>query len=216
MTENHGRYPGYDVLDKRHTMSWDEPTRRAIDRRLAVPREPRFFSAAEWRTLDALCRRILPQPNDRPPVPVAALLDASLVANETQGFRVDPLPHDREAWKRGLAAFDAEARHGFGARFDELTPDIQDDLLGRAQNGDLHDPAWGAMPAQMFFEKRVLVDIPAMYYAHPTSWNEIGFGGPASPRGYVRMELNRRDPWEPMEVKPGREAEARDVNRNVG
>jgi hypothetical protein len=24
----------------------------------------------------------------------------------------------------------------------------------------------------------------------------VGFGGPASPRGYVRLGLNQRDPWE--------------------
>ena len=40
----------------------------------------------------------------------------------------------------------------------------------------------------------------------PTAWNEIGFGGPASPRGYVRMGLDRRDPWEAVEATPGEEA----------
>jgi hypothetical protein len=39
------RYPGYDVLAKRWTESWNETTRQVIDQRLAVPREPRFFSA---------------------------------------------------------------------------------------------------------------------------------------------------------------------------
>ena len=56
------RYPGYDVLAKRWTQSWNEPTRQVIDRRLAVPREPRFFSPTEWQTLDAVCDRIMPQP----------------------------------------------------------------------------------------------------------------------------------------------------------
>ena len=46
----------------------------------------------------------------------------------------------------------------------------------------------------------------------PTAWNEIGFGGPASPRGYVRMDFDRRDPWEAAEAKPGAEAEARKAN----
>ena len=54
------------------------------------------------------------------------------------------------------------------------------------------------------------------YYAHPTAWNEIGFGGPASPRGYVRMGFDRRDPWEAAEAKPGDEAAARRENRRVG
>jgi hypothetical protein len=40
------------------------------------------------------------------------------------------------------------------------------------------------------------MDLCGAYYSHPFAWNEIGFGGPASPRGYVRMDFNRRDPWE--------------------
>ncbi|MBW4092296.1 MAG: gluconate 2-dehydrogenase subunit 3 family protein [Proteobacteria bacterium] len=210
------RFPGYDVANKRDTLSWDAVTRTAINRRLAVPHEPRFLAPPQWRTLDALCRRILPQPADRPPIPLAALLDATLCAGGTQGFRVHPLPHDPDAWKHGLDALDAEAREQFGAAFCELAEDTQDSLLVQAQNGKLHNPAWDPMTAQLFFEKRILVDIPAMYYSHPTAWNEIGFGGPASPRGYVRMELNRRDPWEAVERKPGHEAEARLQNRHVG
>ena len=38
------RYPGYDVLAKRNTPSWNRKTREVIDRRLAVPHTPRFFT----------------------------------------------------------------------------------------------------------------------------------------------------------------------------
>jgi hypothetical protein len=27
----------------------------------------------------------------------------------------------------------------------------------------------------------------AAFYSHPWTWNEIGFGGPAYPRGFMRM-----------------------------
>ena len=74
------------------------------------------------------------------------------------------------------------------------------------QQGELTGEAWGGMPCKLFFEHRVIPDITHAYYAHPTAWNEIGFGGPASPRGYVRMGLDRRDPWEAVEAKPGEEA----------
>ncbi len=86
------RYPGYNVLDKRHTPSWDAVTRRVVDHRIAVPREPRFFTAAEWQTADAICWRIVPQPADRPPVPLVALLDAKLLANTGDGFREGDMP----------------------------------------------------------------------------------------------------------------------------
>lgn len=210
------RYPGYNVLDKRHTPSWDEPTRRVVNRRLAVSNEPRFFADREWRILLALCARILPQPSGRPPIPTASLLDAALFENQTQGFRSGDLPYDAEAWRRGLAALEAEAQQAFGKGFDELEPASQDALLIRAQNGDLTDPAWGGMGSARFFANRVLADIPAAYYSHPTAWSEIGFGGPASPRGYVRMALNRRDPWEAIEAKPDPQARIRAANRHVG
>ncbi|HET9389343.1 MAG TPA: hypothetical protein VFO44_06825, partial [Steroidobacteraceae bacterium] len=69
------RYPGYDVLAKRHTLSWNEPTRRAIDQRLAVSRTPCSLTPYEFDILQALADRITPQPKHRPPIPVAALVD---------------------------------------------------------------------------------------------------------------------------------------------
>jgi hypothetical protein len=45
----------------------------------------------------------------------------------------------------------------------------------------------------------LLRDIVEIYYAHPSAWSEIGFGGPASPRGYLRLGTNRRDSWEAEE-----------------
>src|SRR5262249_26554517 len=72
------RYPGYDVLAKRHTPSWNEKTRRVIDQRLALPRGQRFFSEEEWRVLQSVCARIVPQPSTRAPVPIAAMIDAQL------------------------------------------------------------------------------------------------------------------------------------------
>jgi hypothetical protein len=210
------RYPAYDVLDKRQTPSWDAVTRRVIDRRIAVPREPSFLNPAEWATADALCRRILPQPTNRPPVPLAALLDAKLAADSGDGFREGDMPYMREAWRQGLAATGAEsvARHG-GRLFSALDTAEQDALLGMMQRGELSDPAWDGLGAMNFFAKRILSDVPGLYYSHPTAWSEMGFGGPASPRGYVRMELNRRDPWEAAEARPGDTAKAIRENKRV-
>ena len=71
------RYPGYDVMCKQDTPSWDAITREVIAKRIAVPREPRFFDGTEWQTLGALCDRIMPQPADRPKVPLPAYVDAT-------------------------------------------------------------------------------------------------------------------------------------------
>jgi hypothetical protein len=209
-----GRFPGYDVLAKRHSPSWNEKTRQVIDARLATPREPRFLSAEEFRTLEAICDRIMPQPATRPPVPLAAMVDAKLHENRGDGYRDHRLPPLREAWRRGLAGIEAEARRRHNVGFAQLDGTEQDALLGAFQEGKIARE-WHGMPPAVFFAKRLLFDLVTQYYAHPTAWNEIGFGGPASPRGYVRMDFSRRDPWEAAEAKPDREAEARKANARV-
>ncbi|HEX5419487.1 MAG TPA: gluconate 2-dehydrogenase subunit 3 family protein [Gammaproteobacteria bacterium] len=210
------RYPGYDVLNKRNSPSWNDATRQVIDERLALPKAPQFLSADEWQTLCAICGRIAPQPEDRAPVPLAAMVDLKLTKDERDGYRQASLPPLREAWRRGLAALDAAARVRHGVRFHALAAPEQDELLKAMQNSELDGPEWGGMPARLFFRERVTHDILAAYYSHPTAWSEIGFGGPASPRGYVRMNFNRRDPWEAVEAEPGREAAARKHNERVG
>ena len=211
------RYPGYDVLSKRDTPSWNDKTREVIDRRLAIdPGAYCFFDAAEWLTLRAVCARIVPQPADRPPVPLAAMIDARLHEDQGDGYRDARLPPMGEAWRRGLAALDAEAMARHDIHFHALARDRQDDLLHAMEKGELKHDAWGDMPCKVFFKQRVLSDIVRGYYAHPTAWNEIGWGGPASPRGYVRLNTDRRDPWEAAEAKPGRADEARRENARVG
>jgi hypothetical protein len=208
-------YPGYDVLAKRDGPSWNDATRRAIDRRLAVRMLPRFFNPGEWETLCALCARIMPQPPDRPPVPLPAFVDAKLADNQLDGFRYHQLPEQSEAWRRGLAALDVEAQSRRGDRFHRLNASDQDDLLGRMQRGELCCAEWEGMPSDVFFLRRVLPDVVHPYYAHPTAWNEIGFGGPASPRGYVRLASDRRDPWEAASAEKVGPARARRRNAHV-
>ncbi|HEY8229061.1 MAG TPA: gluconate 2-dehydrogenase subunit 3 family protein [Rhodanobacteraceae bacterium] len=210
------RYPGYDVLAKRDTPSWNDATRRVIDARLATANEPHFFDAQEWETLNAICDRVVPQPTMRTKVPIAALVDRKMAEDEGDGYRMASLPKMQQAWQRGLAALNATAQAQHGQRFHELTAAQEDELLTAMQQGKLAGPEWGGMPADAFFSERVAHDILAAYYSHPASWSEIGFGGPASPRGYVRMYFNRRDPWEAVEAKPGHADAARKVNERIG
>ncbi len=194
------RYPGYDVLAKRNTPSWNETTRQVINRRLAVPREPRFLTADEFATLGAIAARIVPQPASRAPIPVAALVDEKLFRDQSDGFRGDGMPLEREAWRRGLAAIEAEARAAHSKPFASLDEGAQDALLSRVERGEAEDPAWAGMKPKTFWKQRLINDIVHAYYAHPTAWSEIGWGGPASPRGYVRMGYDERDPWEAAEA----------------
>jgi hypothetical protein len=211
------RYPGYDVMAKRDTPSWNEQTREVIDARVAMdPERHAFLDDHEFGVLKAISARIVPQPSERPPQPVAAMVDEKLATNSLNGYRRAQLPPQREAWRRGLAAIDDEAQRRHGAGFAQLSARDQDELLSRLQNGDAVSPLWVGLPADLFFKVHVLNDIVSAYYALPCAWNEIGFGGPASPRGYVRLTYDRIDPWEAAEARPGREEEARRRNVRIG
>ena len=190
------RYPGYDVLDKWDTPSWDDTTRRVVsDRTHDVPPR-RFFDPDEWRTLEALCDTLVPQPERPDPIPIAPFVDAVMVENRTNGTRYATLPAMREAWRRGLAAIDAEARLRHDAGFADLGPEEREALLRAVDAEDVSAPEWQGLSPQRLFRDVLGNEIVRIYYAHPAAWNEIGFGGPASPRGYVRLGENRRDAWE--------------------
>jgi hypothetical protein len=210
------RYPGYDVLAKRDTPSWDDVTRRVIDERLATPNMPRFFTQSEWNAADALCRRIVPQQDESDAVSLVALLDAKLLADHGAGFREADMPYMREAWRKALAALDGEAQaRNNGRGFASLSDQDQDALLAAIQHGKINNERWTGIDAKTFFERRILVDVPPLYYGHPKAWNEIGFGGPASPRGYVRLDGDRPDPWEAIEAVPGHAKKAERENKRV-
>jgi hypothetical protein len=209
------RYPGYDVLSKANGPSWNQQTRRVVMRRLSTRLEPRFFTTEEFETVNAIAARIVPQPPSRAPIPVAGLVDQKLHEGISDGYRLAGMPREREAWRLGLRALDAEATDAHGGRFHDLSEFLQDSLLQRMESGQLNAPEWGSMRPEDFFRRRMARDIVLAYYAHPTAWNEIGWGGPASPRGYVRLDFDERDPWEAAEAKGGDDLSVRRINLHV-
>ena len=211
------RYPGYDVMKKRNSPSWNEQTRRMIDRRLAVdPDRHRFFTDEEWPALRALCDRIIPQTVARPrPVPLAAMIDEKMLNTGSDGYRYAEFLRCARRGAGDSRRSMPRRKRATGAAF--TISGASSRTRSRAvHHGDVKAEEWRHLPPQSFFTKRVLHDIVSAYYSHPTAWNEIGFGGPASPRGYVRMYFDRRDPWEASEARPGSEARARRENARVG
>jgi hypothetical protein len=196
MTTFRSPYGDYDVLAKRDTPSWDEQTREVIRRRLTQIPERRFFNESEWRTLEAICDRALPQPDRADRIPIVPWIDEKLHHNWRDGFRYHDMPPLREAWRLGLEGVNQESRRRFADDFASLRGAEQDVVLAAVQSGDVAGEAWTRLPPSRFFSTILLKEVVGEYYAHPAAWNEVGFGGPASPRGYVRLGVNQRDPWE--------------------
>lgn len=196
MTSFRTPYGGYDVLGKSSTPSWNDVTRETVRRRLEDVPARQFLNPEEYAILEASCARIIPQPDREQPVPIAPWIDHKLHLNQHDGYRYEGMPPLRETWKRGLRGLDEEANLRFGAGFATLSDSHKDDVLSCLQSGDTDARAWQTLSAPRFFKNYLLTDCITVYYAHPNAWNEIGFGGPASPRGYVRLGFNIRDPWE--------------------
>lgn len=194
-------YPRYDVLDKWDSPSWNEQTREVVDKRLNDIPKRRFLTEEQWSLLEAICARLIPQPDRNDPIPIVPWIDEMLHANRTPGYRYDGMPQMREAWRQGLDGIADESRRRHGRPFEQLAPEDQDSLLSDIQFGKVESDKWGGMPPKRFFKSLLLKQVASTYYAHPDAWSEIGFGGPASPRGYVRLGFDERDPWEAKEVE---------------
>ena len=48
----------------------------------------------------------------------------------------------------------------------------------------------------------VMRAVLSAFYSHPWAWNEIGFGGPAYPRGYARFGVGQRETGRPRRSSP--------------
>lgn len=192
-----GYYPGYSALSQQN--DWDEVTRRAVVGRVIETEPIRFFSSDEVNILRAVIDRLLPQDDrirDRR-IPILPAIDARLYRNKLNGYRYEDMPPDQDAYRMALKAIDEMARQSFGLHFSELMVFDQELILKSLHDGkpDPSHKIWEAMPAKRFWEL-LMDDCVSVYYAHPWAWDEIGFGGPAYPRGYMRLENGLCEPWE--------------------
>lgn len=192
-----GYYPGYHTLDQRNY--WDSRTREVIlDRVNNVP-PIRFFNEAEAKLMEAICNHILPQDdrNESIRIPIVPWIDQRLYENSGDGYRYQDMPPDREAYRLGLQAVNEIASHLHGRGFLEIGDRAQDELLKTIHDGS--PPAaheiWKRMPVERFW-MLLVQDCVTAYYSHPFAWDEIGFGGPAYPRAYMRLERGDPEPWE--------------------
>jgi hypothetical protein len=192
---NEGRFDGYDVL--RQSKYWDATTAATVKGRLRPPGEGlQFFNEGEALTAGALLDDILAQ-YDEPKVPVLAMVDARLAAGETDGWRYEDLPEDVVAWRESLIYLNADAEEAFGKLFHECSARQRGELLQGVQDAG----KWHGLPAKHVWSLWSRYACAA-YYSHPWAWNEIGFGGPAYPRGYKVTRPGWREPWEVAEREP--------------
>lgn len=178
---------------------WDFATQAVVASRLGLLPDVRFFTPPEEAAARALFDQLLDQ-REEPRVPILKMVDARLAEEQTDGWHYETLPADAEAWRESLKHLDADARAEHEQVFADCGWDDQHAILEAIQQRG--DGDWHGYPAGRVWSLWSRYACTA-FYSHPWAWNEIGFAGPAYPRGYKNMGLDRLEPFEVGDARPG-------------
>jgi hypothetical protein len=192
----HGRYPDYDCLEQ--AGHWDTKTRQVVVRRVEPAPELRFFSQDEAATLRAFCDCVLAQ-DAEPRIPVLAFVDEKLAQGRLDGYRFAGMPDDRDTWRLVAQGLDSSASDHGASSYAGAPPALQHDLMNAFANGALSGGPWARLDVKRAWSV-VMRGVLGAFYSHPWAWKEIGFGGPAYPRGYARLGVGASEAWEGPEA----------------
>ncbi|WP_029136930.1 gluconate 2-dehydrogenase subunit 3 family protein [Nakamurella lactea] len=200
--QHRGRFPGFDVVERAD--DWDALTAGTVLARLGPAAATVFFTETEAGIAGALLDRLLAQDGE-PRIPVLALIDARLAAGETDGWHYDDLPEDGQAWRDTLRYLESDASSRYGTGFAETQVRRQTVLIQQVQDLAAASECWHGLPAERVWSLWTRYACTA-FYSHPWAWNEIGFSGPAYPRGYLNPGVDALERFEVADhddVDPG-------------
>ncbi|TDF95073.1 gluconate 2-dehydrogenase subunit 3 family protein [Paenibacillus piri] len=187
-------YPRFHVLNEK--AAWDEHTRSIVTSRTTDVSPYRFLTGKEADALFLICGLLV---NDFSPDVlrfVVGHIDRTLYASTGEGQRQEGVPAAADLIRLGLQALDNCTKSNYYISFHALDRTAQKQLLQSVSGGTAHPQSeWKAVPQQPFFRKLMSLTVES-YCSHPKVWSEIGYAGPAYPRGYVRAQLGQADPWE--------------------
>jgi hypothetical protein len=191
------RFPGFDVLAQ--SGHWDPVTAGVVLSRVGRPPDIRFFTPAEEAVATALCDRLLGQEDGKPKVEVVPQIDARLAEQETDGWHYADMPEDGRAWRDTLRFLDEDSQEACSCDFAQAPAETQQAVIQAVQ--DLGGKDWHGLNAAHVWSLWTRYACTA-FYAHPSAWNEIGFPGPAYPRGYKHPGVDAREPFEVADAIP--------------
>jgi hypothetical protein len=190
------RFPGFDVTAQ--APHWDAATAGVVLSRIGMPPDIRFFTPDQEAIATGLCDQLLGQAGE-PLVPLVAMIDARLAEQETDGWHYADLPEDGQAWRDTLGYLDDDAQAKFGRGFARCDGAEQEVIIQAVQ--DLGSGDWHGLPASRVWSLWTRYACTA-FYSHPSAWDEIGFPGPAYPRGYKNAGVGKREPFEVADADP--------------
>lgn len=191
-------FPDFDVLAGHE--AWDAYTRSVVLQRLRPPK-PTTLTGQEVQTLRAVLARLLSEERDAILDFAVAHIDRRVRSAVGEGQRKPGVPPEADLVRLGLAALELVVRTRHGQGFAACEARQQVAILSALQKGEVAEMQ--GSPQKELFKKLLGLGVDACA-SHPAVWSEMGYAGPAYPRGYYRLDRGVRDPWEPRSAVPHR------------
>lgn len=191
-----GHYGRFDVLDQKEY--WDPQTREIVEKRISENEisNQLIFDGEESQLLFDVCAILLDESRPHVLQFIVYHFHNKFTSNIGEAQRKKGVPKQSVLIRSGLQALLAYCIQQYNKTFAELTEDEKKSVMKKlAEETILLEIGKISLPTKEFF-KQLLSEAVAAYYSHPDLWSEIGYAGPAYPRGYVRSELGLTDPWE--------------------
>lgn len=186
-------YPQYDVM--REQEAWDDHTRNIVTSRLHEAGFTQYLTESERRQLMELARVLLDEVRTSVLLYIVSHVDRTLESNIGESQRNPKVPEVQTLVRDGLRRLVDTVRSAYGKPFGQISSEQQQEVVELWSKGQFHPDQWNGTPQQPFFNKLLHMMVEA-YASHPQIWSDIGYGGPAYPRGYIRAQIGQTDPWE--------------------
>ncbi|MGZ9584297.1 gluconate 2-dehydrogenase subunit 3 family protein [Paenibacillus marinisediminis] len=188
------RYPSFNVLDEKD--EWDDHTQQIVTSRTNAKVSFQFINEREADILRCFCSLLVDDSSPEALEFIVAHIDHTLFSSPGEGQRKVDVPKAPELIRQGLTAIDKCSQQKYSDSFVKLNAEqqkqmIQDISTAKAKPSEI----WNGLPQKDLFNKLMRLTVES-YCSHPRVWSEIGYAGPAYPRGYVRTQLGQLDPWE--------------------
>lgn len=194
MEERRTRYPGFNVLSQ--VKQWDPHTREIVLKRLGPLQSLKYLTPDEATMLKTIASHIVYDNREEILKYIVHHLDQTLSSNIGESERRPKVPPAKDLIRQGLTALNKVAQKMAQKPFTWLDSATQFKIIAALQTETVESISdWSRIPPKELFKKLAGM-ITKAYYSHPTIWSEIGYAGPAYPRGYVRVESGLTDPWE--------------------
>lgn len=185
-------YPTYDVISEKN--EWDSVTQEVIQNR-THPREGNVLTHEMKRSLQAYAKSLFPSHVGEQTLSISMILDHRLTENRLKSYPKDSLQSKEEIILHGLEHAEDECVVYDHKPFFQMSDEerLKKILSWKHQLGE--ESIWTNVTCDLFYTT-LTSELLKIIYSDPSVWSNIGYGGPAYPRGYYAFGPKQFDSWE--------------------